>query len=257
MASTPQAVRMVNDHIFSPAALVWQPPPHLKDRHQLEAWSKGFITVIAQLNPTEAEAKAAFIAVSQIHDGAHWPPPAAFCKAIQEARADRRIGDTTPKGRDYSEEPLWLRDEKGNRWLNRAAFDRQVRRALAGVVDNWLLQEAEWVESFLATFKQQRVDPPVTAANFAALCNLPATDRDYARGHLVQILKEKAWRRAQQDVLGLPIGPLEITEADARIIRERVESQPYERSGRARGGGIAEAIAALKAASPPTDETAL
>lgn len=233
MALTAQVIQTANDHIFKPAALAWQPPPHLKATDQLRAWTETFVRAIAELSPTEDEAKAAFLLVAQTYDRAHWPPAAAFCKAIREARADRGIAaDSKPNARDYAGESLWFIDEKGNRQLNHAAFDRRVKAALADVVDAWLHHDADWVDAFLATFPQQRTDPPVTRDNFAHLSSLPATDRDMAHWHLVEILKRKAWLRAQRDVLGQPVDPLQLTEGDVTIIRERIASQPYERHGR-------------------------
>lgn len=95
--ATREAARLVNDHILAPMALTWQPPPNLKISEHLEAWTKTFILAIAEIDPTEHEAKAAFLAVAQSHDKAYWPTAAAFCKAIFQGRKDRREHATPPE----------------------------------------------------------------------------------------------------------------------------------------------------------------
>lgn len=209
------AHQIVQALIYTPMVTAWIAPVHIRAGGPLlQAWVRTFLDAIAAIEPSEAEARAAFLAVSQTHGKADWPPAAAFVAAIRKSRLDAHGGRTA--------EPI-------KRPID--ALKHEAQRQ----VDAWLLYEADWVKAFLATFQQQRTDPPVTKDNLTYLASLPATDRDMAHWHLVEILKRKAWLRAQRDVLGQHIDPLQLTEGDVTIIQQRIASQPYERHGRYSG----------------------
>lgn len=196
--------------IYEAMVKAWLAPLHVRSGGEaLKAWAATFIDAVAALNPSEAEARAAFLAVSQAHKRADWPPASAFVAAIHKARQEAHGGHTA--GRPTMA-PLG-----------------DLKREAARLVDDWLSFEAEWVTGFLAGFSDQQ----------------PSDDRGYALWHLTAILRRKAWVRAQRDALNIDVELLEITEADARTIRERVESQPYDKHKAPGKLSMTEAVAML------------
>jgi hypothetical protein len=145
-------------------------------------------------------------------------------------------GHTRPRPGDIRK-LLPAREVDGNRpdmkeWAIRA---QSAKRRL---LEDWHLDNHDWLANFLRGFAHMERPAP-TKANWMVLCQLPATDREYARWHLEAILDAKAWGIAQSVAWGSPALELVLLEGDIHRIAERVKSQPPHNEWRSRRGAVA------------------
>lgn len=113
----------------------------------------------------------------------------------------------------------------GVNWKQIAAEAGPIEGA---IVEQWWMDNASWVGEFLVEFahddREERLGP-MTSRNWKEHLALGATDRIVARGHLADMVRERAKTEAHRRAQGLPAHDVEITEGDVKRIRGRMESQ--------------------------------
>ncbi len=102
-----------------------------------------------------------------------WPPkPAEIAPACERARAE-------------------LRRPSVAGGLNMKRIDEERRRLIKPLVDDWLRVSADEVEAFLGRFSDEAPPQTVRAGEFRGFLG-PITDRQFARGKLLELLHRRA-----------------------------------------------------------------